>query len=126
MTNTRCTAVEGDIPVLDPEVLDDLRDKLDSPRIALKFADDYVGMWEMRRDRLSAALKRSDFPAAVDAVISLRVSSAMVGAVRLSCLAQRMENAVIGGDLAVARELIPAVAACGEQTVDRLRLIGIT
>lgn len=116
------TAVEDDVPLVDPAVLMDLRNNLDSPVIALKFAGDYTGMWELRRSRLAAALNRGDLAAAMDAVISLRVSSTMVGGRRLAALAQQLEEAVSRADFATARQFTAAVDACGEETVNELRL----
>ncbi|MFJ6028429.1 Hpt domain-containing protein [Pseudarthrobacter sp. NPDC092424] len=112
--------LDGQIPLVDPAVLKDLADKLQSPDIASRFAADYVDLWEVRRARLAAALERNDFPGAVDAVISLRVASVMVGAGRLTWLAQQVEDAVNSADFAAGRELMAAVCACGIQTVEEL------
>ncbi|MFJ5860938.1 Hpt domain-containing protein [Pseudarthrobacter sp. NPDC092439] len=112
--------LDGQIPLVDPAVLKDLADKLQSPDIASRFAADYVDLWEVRRARLAAALERNDFPGAVDAVISLRVASVMVGAGRLTWLAQQVEDAVNSADFAAGRELMAAVGACGIQTVEEL------
>lgn len=116
-------ALSGGNPLVDPAVLRDLADKLDSPDIASRFAADYVAMWELRRSRLMAALKRNDFPAAVDAVISLRVASVMVGGSRLAWLAQQVEDAVNRADFVAGRELMAAVGVCGAETVEELALV---
>ncbi|MFJ6078609.1 Hpt domain-containing protein [Pseudarthrobacter sp. NPDC092419] len=110
------------IPLVDPLVLADLADKLESPDIACRFAADYVALWEARRSRLAAALVRNDFPAAVDAVISLRVASVMVGAERLAWLAQQVEDAINSANFAAGRELMDAVGVCGTATLDVLVL----
>lgn len=116
-------ATDEGVPLVDPEVLRDLADKLESPAIASRFAADYVDMWELRLSRLAAALQRSDFPAAIDAVLSLRVASVMVGAGRLAGLAQQVENAVNRGDFAAGRKLLAAVGVCGAETVEELALL---
>lgn len=115
-------AINDEVPLVDPEVLRDLADKLESQGIASRFASDYVDMWELRLSRLAAALQRNDFPAAVDAVISLRVASVMVGAARLAGLAQQVEDAVNRGDFTAGRELLATVEACGVETVEELAL----
>lgn len=120
MNTVNNDAADGGVPLVDPEVLRDLADKLESPAIASRFAADYVDLWGLRLSRLAAALARNDFPAAVDAVISLRVASVMVGAGRLAGLAQQVENAVNRGDFTAGRELMAEVSVCGAETVEEL------
>ncbi|MFP5367632.1 MAG: Hpt domain-containing protein [Actinomycetes bacterium] len=110
-------------PLVDPDVLAELGDKLGSPAMAARFASDYLGLWDSRLHRLLAGFARGDIPAALDAVISIRVSSAMVGGHRLAWLAGQLEEAVSSGDLAAGRELLDGVAGCGRETVAELRLI---
>lgn len=111
------------IPLMDPDVLAELSDKLGSPVLAARFASDYLDLWDRRLERLLAGFARGDIPAAMDAVISIRVSSAMVGGHRLAWLAGQVEEAVSRGDLAAGRELLDSVSDCGNETVDELRLI---
>lgn len=109
------------LPVLDPSVLMDLGRNLDSPETALRFARDYAASWDIRRDRLLDALERGDHPTATDAVISIKVSSAMVGALRLSLLAEEIEQLVGRGDMATGYALMDAVTDCGRQTLEELQ-----
>lgn len=117
-------ALGDGVPLVDPGVLRHLAGSLDSPGIASRFASDYVDMWEMRRSRLDAALAVNDFPATVDAVISLRVASTMVGGHRLAWLARQVEDAVNRGDFAVARGFMAQLETCGAETVAELALLG--
>jgi HPt (histidine-containing phosphotransfer) domain-containing protein len=104
---------------VDPLVLHKLEDELGRPDLATNFAKDYVGMWEQRERRLLASLEEKDRPAALEAVISLKVSSTMVGARRLACLAQALESAVRRGEISggVVRE----VSVHGRATVAELQ-----
>lgn len=116
--------LDGGVPLVDPGVLRNLAESLDSPDIASRFGSDFVAMWELRRSRLAAALARNDLPAAVDAVISLRVASTMVGAHRLAWLARQVEDGVNRGDFVVARGFMAQLETCGAETVAELALLG--
>lgn len=108
------------VPLVDPVVLQDLEDELGQPELVTNFAKDYVGLWETRERRLIASLANQDRAAALDAVISLKVSSTMVGALRLAGLAQALESAVRRGD--ATGGLFPElISAQGRATVDELR-----
>lgn len=110
------------LPLMDPAVLLDLGEKLNSPEIACGFARDFAAMWDLRRRRLAASLDRRDYSAALDAVISLKVSSAMVGGLRLARLAEEVEVAVRRGDLTAGLALMGTVTDYGHETVNELRL----
>lgn len=110
------------LPLMDPTVLVDLAEKLDSPDIANKFARDYAAVWPLRQRRLAAALNRRDHTGALDVAISLKVSSAMVGGVRLARLAEQLEHFVRRGDLISGLALMDAVTQYGRETVKELQL----
>ncbi|UUL75677.1 Hpt domain-containing protein [Pseudarthrobacter sp. Fe7] len=93
------TAVARELPLLDDAVLEDLAEDLGGPGIAPKFAQDYAGLWEERRRRLVHSIERADLYGALDIAISIKVTSAMVGAAQLAYLAGRLEGAVRHGDL---------------------------
>ena len=69
-----------------------------------------------------ASLDSGDEAAALDAVLSLKTSSAMVGGVRLAELAGELEDAIRVGDADRARLLLREVAESGNETVDELQL----
>jgi hypothetical protein len=104
---------------VDPLVLQELEEDLGRPDLATNFAKDYVVMWERRERRLIASVQEEDLTAALDAVISLKVSSAMVGALRLAFLAQTLEARVRSGDISggIVREL----SVHGRATVEELQ-----
>ncbi|MDQ4501863.1 Hpt domain-containing protein [Sinomonas sp. ASV322] len=90
------------------------------PEIAASFARDFARIWPRRRNALAQALGADDLPKAIDAALSLRTSSAMVGASRLAGLSEELERALRSEGFAAAARLLPAVSDCGERTVRAL------
>lgn len=111
----------GVAPLVDPAALQDLSEQLNSTAVAQGFARDYAEMWDQRYDSLAGALDRRDQAAALDAVLSLKTSSSMVGGLRLAELAGRLEAAIRAGNLQYAESLLGDVAARGSETVDELQ-----
>lgn len=115
-------AASGDpAPLVDPAALQDLGVQLDSPAVAKGFARDYTRMWDQRYRALASALERGDLAGSMDAVLSLKTSSAMVGGLRLAQLAGVVEGALRAGDLDRALSLLHDVAERGGETVDELQ-----
>lgn len=108
-------------PLVDPAALQDLGTQLDSPSVAKGFARDYARMWEQRYRCLASALDRRDQAESLEAVLSLKTSSAMVGGVQLAGLAGELEAAIRGGDMDRASSLLGNVAESGSDTVDELQ-----
>ena len=108
-------------PLVDPAALQDLGAQLDSPSVAKGFARDYTRMWDQRYRSLASALNRGDHAGSMDAVLSLKTSSTMVGGLRLAQLAGDLENALRAGDIGRAVSLLHDVAERGGQTVDELQ-----
>ena len=113
--------VGGDLPLLDETTLDDLAEELGGQDVARKFARDYAAMWGQRQRRLTVSVEHADLAAALDAVISLRVTSAMVGGSRLAYLARKMEALIREGNLQDAAALLVLIAAHGSATVEQLQ-----
>ena len=108
--------------LVDPSALKELGSQLDSPAVAKGFARDYARMWDHRYQSLATSLDSGDETAALDAVLSLKTSSAMVGGVRLAELARELEDAIRVRDARLARLLLREVAESGNETVDELQL----
>jgi hypothetical protein len=106
---------------VEPDILAELEEELDGPELALGFARDYASLWDQRFGRLSTAVHTEDRPAALDAIISLRIASAMVGGIRLSVLAQALEDAVRRSDFVQGQALLATVAEHGVLTVSELQ-----
>ena len=108
-------------PLVDPAALQELGEQLNSAAVAKGFARDYAQMWDQRYDALATALDRRDQAAALDAVLSLKTSSSMVGGLRLAELAAELEEVIRSGSLAQAASRLGDVAARGSETVDELQ-----
>lgn len=108
-------------PLVDPGALQELGDQLDSPAVAKGFARDYTRMWDQRYRSLASALERGDLAGSMDAVLSLKTSSAMVGGLRLAQLAGELENALRAGEMGHALALLRDVAERGGETIDELQ-----
>lgn len=113
-------AVES-LPLVNVAVLEDLEAELAGPALAQRFARDYADMWDQRYTRLAAAVERQDVAACLDAAISLKITSAMLGGERLSKLAELLENVVRQGDFGQGRVVMERVAMDGTRTVSELR-----
>ena len=109
------------MPLIDAAVLEDLEDELAGSGLAQRFARDYAAMWDQRCSRLAAAVDNRDSESALDAAISLKISSAMVGGVRLAKLAELLEALIRQGDFVRGQVLMTRVAADGGQTVSELQ-----
>ena len=111
----------GLLPLVDAAVLEELDDELAGSGLAQRFARDYAAMWDQRYTRLAAAVKNQDSDSALDAVISLKITSAMVGGLRLAKLAELLESVIRLGDFGQGQALMERVAADGGQTVSELQ-----
>ncbi|TLM83672.1 Hpt domain-containing protein [Pseudarthrobacter sp. NamE2] len=120
------------LPILDKAVLDRLRDELeDDEGIWRLFVQDFITQLPRRTERLRAALTGGDMAEAVDAVLSLRTSSQMVGAERLAAIALHVEEALRQATGADPADALPRLAAtyqrrinqCGEQTRNLLKAL---
>jgi hypothetical protein len=89
---------------LDPAALSRLASELESEDLARSIADTYLRMLDTRLARAASALENHDDVAAMDVLLSLRVSSATVGLVRLESAVLCVIDAVRRGDPDVARE----------------------
>lgn len=111
-----------ELPLVDAAVLQDLEEELGQRQLAWNFANDYAAMWGQRQRCLLDSIEREDHAAALDAVISLKVSSAMVGGLRLACLAEALETTLRKGDLRDGAPLLALISLHGHATVKELWL----
>lgn len=111
----------GLLPLVDAAVLEELEDELAGSGLAQRFARDYAAMWDQRYARLAAAVDEQDSASALDAVISLKITSAMVGGLRLAKLAELLESVIRRGDFGQSQALMERVARDGGQTVTELQ-----
>jgi hypothetical protein len=105
-------------PVLDPDVVRQLGEELRDPRAAAGVAEEFVSLLAGRTRRLQAAVSGRRDEEALDRVLSLKVTAAMVGARSLQAQVERLEVLVRGGRwpetplvlMAVRREVAPLTA----------------
>ncbi|GAB3531380.1 hypothetical protein GCM10027403_01810 [Arthrobacter tecti] len=110
-------------PLVDPDVLHELEDQLDSRAAAHAFVRDYVSVWDERDLRLSTAINRRNQAASLDAVLSLKITSTMVGATQLVELANGLESLLRDGKLDEAEAAFPRVHRCGLRTMRELTVL---
>ncbi|MFC9350433.1 Hpt domain-containing protein [Arthrobacter sp. NPDC057013] len=110
----------GPVVWVDAEVLRDLEEQLAGPAVVQRFIHDYVSLWPRRHETLADAIERQDAEAALDAAISLKVSSSMVGGTPLAHLAQTLQETIQAGNFPAGGELLTAVGVCGRATVNEL------
>ncbi|GAA2746027.1 hypothetical protein GCM10009868_29810 [Terrabacter aerolatus] len=89
---------------LDPGALTRLASELESDELARSIAHTYLRMLDARLTRAASALERRDEVAAMDVLLSLRVSSATVGLVRLESAVRCVIDAVRRGEHELARQ----------------------
>jgi histidine phosphotransfer protein HptB len=118
-------------PLVDQAVLDRLREELEEDEGYCRvFVGNFIDYLPHRIGRLRLALTTGDLDGSVDAVLSLKTSSQMVGAERLASLARALEGEIrTGGPDADAAVVLPRLAAsflrrisqCSRQTMSRLQ-----
>src|SRR5919112_6639433 len=87
-------------PLVDKSVLDRLRAELEEDEGYCRiFVGNFIDYLPHRIGRLKLALTTGDLDGSVDAVLSLKSSSQMVGAERLAGLARALESEIRSGGL---------------------------
>ncbi|TLM72763.1 Hpt domain-containing protein [Pseudarthrobacter sp. NamB4] len=118
-------------PLVDQSVLNRLREELEEDEGYCRlFVGNFIEYLPHRIGRLRLALTTGDLEGAVDAVLSLKTSSQMVGAERLANLAMDLEGEIRSeSGRANVAVLLPQLAAaflrpinqCSRQTMHRLQ-----
>ncbi|AMM31605.1 hypothetical protein SA2016_0918 [Sinomonas atrocyanea] len=107
------------VPALvDRAVLAEL--EADIPGAGRRFAAEFVRLWAHRYARIAGAVAAGSREEALDAVLSLKVSSMMVGAHPLASRAAALEGFLRSGE-GNAGPLCAQIAECGTLTVASLR-----
>lgn len=110
-----------DLPLLSPGVLRQLQQELDDVALCRDYIRSYVDLWCFRFQRLTSSVLAADHDAALDAVLSLKSSSLMVGASRLGYLASRLEQDIRWDRCPEAAIALAPIGRCGNQTMALLR-----
>ncbi|WP_129656862.1 glycosyltransferase family 2 protein [Rothia halotolerans] len=106
---------------LDPRVLAELAEDLESEAYAREVVAAFVLRWPARLAHLREAVAAETRVRALDAIASIRVSSTMVGALQLEGAARTVTELLQAGDYDAARSLMPALEGVGERTIAAIR-----
>jgi HPt (histidine-containing phosphotransfer) domain-containing protein len=107
-------------PDLDLDVLDELADDLGSVDAAHAFARTFTELIVARVQRVEQAVAAGDAQAMVEAGLSLEVTAATVGALRLSERSRAVTEAVEAGDGRRARRALRALRRAADPTAKAL------
>ncbi|WP_158300482.1 Hpt domain-containing protein [Arthrobacter crystallopoietes] len=112
-------------PLVSLEALRRLAAELEDEETCRTFVGSFIGTWDERQARLRQAIQASDAKAAMDVVLSVKVSSAMAGAGRLSQLAGNLQVMLLrlGEDIRTSctMDLFEEIRACGCATMVQLQ-----
>lgn len=89
--------------LFDPQVIRTLAGNLGSNGLASRFLNDYLDLLPRRKRRIINALRDDDPEAAMDAILSLKITSAMVGARDAEEWCHVLQSLVTNGHLKAAR-----------------------
>ena len=82
-----------------------------------EFVGNYVALWQDRFDRLRLAVMNADDAAAMDVVLSIKISSEMAGARRLAALAHSAQQRLVHSGATDLASMLGIIAACGRETM---------
>lgn len=82
-----------------------------------EYITNYISLWDDRFDRLCRAVISADDEAAMDVVLSIRISSQMAGAERLATLAHSAQHLLAHSGVAELATMIAGIAVCGRETM---------
>ena len=100
---------DGQVPALEPCRLQALADEMGDPTPALRFLSTYLSMLPGRLLRISNGLGQHDADASMDAVLSLKISSAMVGALETEDQCKAIESMIREEHFDYAVQALPAL-----------------
>lgn len=87
-----------------------LFDETENDEAILQFATTFLSLLPARVSRILKALQTRDTATAMDGVLSLKVTSSMVGALRMEQLCRCLEGALASGDFTAAEGVGAGVA----------------
>lgn len=111
----------GHLPLIDDSALSDLLLALDNDTDAVvHFVSSFVEQWPDRVRRIVDRIRAHDVVGGVTAVMSIRVSSQMIGATRLTSLSTQLEQIVRTEDYAAGLERVATLRSVGAETLVEL------
>ena len=113
--------VIASFPLVCAETLHSLEESLYGEQsLCRNFVCRYIDMWPGRFERIQNAVTAGQLEEAMDAALSLRSSSMMVGAARLGELTTDLIRLIEGGRHAEATNKLAVLGMCGNQTACQL------
>ncbi|MGM0929972.1 MAG: Hpt domain-containing protein [Actinomycetota bacterium] len=109
------------LPLVDAAVVEDLGEGLADHGIARGLVQDFSEAWPERFSCLETALESQDRTDSLDAVLSLKTASLMVGASQLAWLSGQVEAHVRAADFTEATALLALIRECGTATVSEMQ-----
>ncbi|MHA7285922.1 hypothetical protein ACX80I_06570 [Arthrobacter sp. MDT3-44] len=97
-------------------MLYELEEDFNGPAAVHEFARNFNQSWDGKYQRLSDSVHQRDQERAQEAVLSVKVTSIMVGASRLAHLAAQLEGLIEVNDMASATEALTGLRQCGLET----------
>jgi HPt (histidine-containing phosphotransfer) domain-containing protein len=94
---------------LNPQKIQDLGRDL-SPRIAIRFLSDFLGMLPQRLERIQSAVADHDDETAMDAVLSLTITAAMTGAMDTESCCLTLQASIRNLDFNLANDQVANLA----------------
>lgn len=116
--NDQQLSLAGCLPLFDDTALDELLESLDHDHDALAgFLSAFVGQWPDRLARIDDRIRANDPDGALTAVLSLKVSSQMIGATQLTSLSSELEHIVREGAFAAGIDRVETLRLVGTETL---------
>jgi HPt (histidine-containing phosphotransfer) domain-containing protein len=115
-------SLAGHLPLFDESALCELLTSLDGDLDAvIGFVSAFVRQWPSRLARIDDRMRAGDVDGALTAVLSLRVSSQMIGTTQLTSLSTELEHIVHEGDFVAGIDRVETLRVIGAQTLMALR-----
>ena len=106
--------------LVDEVAFDEFLRQLSDPSARRRFTHDFVSLWDARAQRLTLALSVGDHDDAEITLLSIRSSSAMLGAIALTWSADQLRTCLKIGDRAGAATRMPRFRTVGDRTCAEL------
>lgn len=114
---------DSHIELVSKEALESLEESLDGDRsLCRDFINRYITMWSGRLERIHDAVIEGHEENAMDAILSLRSASIMVGACRLGDLTTGIIRLLEGGHITAVGKLLTTLKLYGNQTMHQLKV----
>jgi HPt (histidine-containing phosphotransfer) domain-containing protein len=108
----------GHLPLFDDRPLREMLTSLgDDLNAVVGFVCAFIGQWPARLARIDEQIRIGDPEGALTAVLSLKVSSQMIGAVQLDSLSTELERIVRAGDFSAALDRVETLHTVGAETL---------